>query len=46
MYIENIVIGTPIVPPCSIFGKNLSDWDTNEKDKTHYTKNDSYLKSL
>ena len=26
MYIENIVIGTPIVPPCSIFGKNLSDW--------------------
>lgn len=37
MYIENIVIGTPIVPPCSIFGKNLSDWDTNEKDKTHYT---------
>lgn len=37
MYIENIVIGTPIVPLCSIFGKNLSDWDTNEKDKTHYT---------
>ena len=37
MYIENIVIGTPIVPPCSIFGENLTDWDTNEKDKTHYT---------
>lgn len=35
-YIENIVIGTPIVNPKSMFTSLDDDWDTVEKEKTLY----------
>lgn len=37
MYIENIVIGNPIVEPSSIFAKDEEDWDSVEKEKTYFT---------
>lgn len=36
-YIENIVIGTPIVKPESMFSSSDDDWNTVEKEKTYYT---------
>lgn len=36
-YIENIVIGVPIVEPSIIFAFDKEDWDSNEKDKTIWT---------
>lgn len=36
-YIENIVIGTPIVNPESMFSSSEDDWNTAEKEKTYYT---------
>lgn len=36
-YIENIVIGTPIIDPKSIFANSDDDWNTIEKEKTYYT---------
>ena len=32
-YIENIVIGTPIVKPESMFSSSDDDWNTVEKEK-------------
>ena len=37
MYIENIVIGNPIVEPSSMFAKDEEDWDRVEKEKTYFT---------
>lgn len=37
MYIENIVIGNPIVDPKEMFAANQEDWDKNEKEKTYLT---------
>ncbi|MCR2051064.1 hypothetical protein NSB25_28000 [Acetatifactor muris] len=37
MYIENIVIGNPIVDPASMFGKDEDDWNSTEKEKTYFT---------
>lgn len=37
MYIENIVIGNPIVEPASMFGKDEDDWSRVEKEKTYFT---------
>ena len=37
MYIENIVIGNPIVDPASMFGKDEDDWNSVEKEKTYFT---------
>lgn len=37
MYIENIIIGNPIVEPCEMFAKDIDDWKQNEKEKTYYT---------
>lgn len=37
MYIENIVIGKPIVEPSSMFAKDEEDWNSVEKDKTYFT---------
>lgn len=42
MYVENIVIGTPIDNPQDIFATNESDWLFNEKEKTYFTK-ETYL---
>lgn len=37
MYVENIVIGKPIVEPSTMFSLNEDDWNRLEKDKTYYT---------
>lgn len=37
MYIENIVIGNPIVDPSSMFAKDEGDWNSVEKEKTYFT---------
>ena len=37
MYIENIVIGKPIVEPSLMFALNDEDWEKNEKEKTYFT---------
>ena len=37
MYIENIVIGKPIVEPSTIFSIDEDDWERTEKEKTYYT---------
>ena len=37
MYVENIVIGTPLVTPESIFSSSHDDWINNEEPKTFYT---------
>ena len=42
MYIENIVIGKPIVSEKEMFSINDNDWETIEKDKTYYT-NERFL---
>lgn len=36
-YIENIVIGTPIVDPKDMFASSNDDWNAIEKEKTYYT---------
>lgn len=37
MYIENIVIGKPLVEPSSMFAKYEDDWNSVEKEKTYFT---------
>lgn len=37
MYIENIVIGKPIVEPSIMFVADEEDWNRVEKEKTYYT---------
>ena len=37
MYIENIVIGKPIVEPYIMFATDEDDWIKFEKEKTYYT---------
>lgn len=37
MYVENIVIGKPIVELSSMFAKDIDDWNDVEKEKTYYT---------
>lgn len=37
MYIENIVIGKPMVDPSIMFATDENDWINVEKEKTYYT---------
>lgn len=37
MYVENIVIGKPIVEPSTMFSLDEYDWNRTEKEKTYYT---------
>jgi len=37
MYVENIVIGNPIIEPSLIFANDEDDWNRVEKEKTYYT---------
>ena len=37
MYIENIVIGKPLVEPSIMFAADKEDWNRVEKEKTYYT---------
>ena len=36
-YVENIVVGKPIVEPTEIFAKDKKDWEQVEKEKTIWT---------
>lgn len=36
-YIENVVIGKPLVDESLFFSYDIEDWEINEKDKTYYT---------
>lgn len=42
MYIENIVIGKPIVEQKDIFASDQEDWNNIEKEKTYFT-NEKFL---
>lgn len=46
MYIENIVIGKPIVTPESIFSSSHEDWIDNEEPKTLFTEERFLPKAL
>ena len=37
MYIENIIIGKPIVEPSTMFASDEDNWERTEKEKTYYT---------
>lgn len=37
MYVENIVIGNPIVELSSMFAKAEDEWNNVEKEKTYFT---------
>lgn len=37
MYVENIVIGKPIVDGSTMFSLDEDDWNRTEKEKTYYT---------
>ena len=37
MYIENVVIGNPLVHPMELLAKNEEDWNQLEKDQTYFT---------
>lgn len=42
MYIENIVIGKPLVNPLDLLAKDADDWKINELEKTYFT-NERFL---
>lgn len=42
MYVENILIGSPIADPALMFALDDVDWHNTEKDKTYYT-NERFL---
>ena len=44
-YIENIVIGNPIVEPQQMFALDENDWNRIEQEKTYYT-NERFLVDL
>lgn len=46
MYIENIVVGKPIVSPVDIFARNVEDWEKLERDKTMWTEERSLANIL
>lgn len=37
MYVENIVIGKPVVKSQQLFAADENDWKKTEKEKTYYT---------
>lgn len=37
MYVENIVIGKPVVEPQELFAADKDDWNKVEKEKTYFT---------
>lgn len=42
MYVENIVIGKPVVEPQQLFAADENDWNRIEQEKTYYT-NERFL---
>lgn len=45
MYIENVIIGEPIVEVSEMFAFDENDWNINEQHKTHYT-NERFIPKL
>lgn len=45
MYIENIVIGSPISSPIEMFSTDINDWEHVENEKTYYT-DERYLPKI
>lgn len=45
-YIENIVIGKPLIPVFDLLAKDSFDWGMNEKKKTFYTEERFFPKIL
>lgn len=45
-YIENIVIGKPLIEPSILLAKDNEDWEKNEKQKTLFTDERSLAKIL
>lgn len=45
MYVENIVIGKPIVTPETMFASDEKDWERVEKEKTYFT-NERFLPKI
>lgn len=45
MYIENVVIGNPIVHPMELLAKDEKDWNELEKNQTYFT-NENYLPKI
>lgn len=45
MYIENIVIGNPLVLPKELLSKDDDDWFKNELNKTYFT-NERFLPKI
>ena len=37
MYVENIVIGKPVIDPQELFAADKDDWNKVEKEKTYFT---------
>lgn len=37
MYVENIVIGKPVVEPQQLFAAGENDWKRTEEEKTYFT---------
>lgn len=46
MYVENIVIGKPVVEPQQLFAADEDDWNRTEKEKTYYTEERFLPRSL
>ena len=44
-YIENVVIGKPMVNPIQMFALDESDWNRIEQEKTYYTE-ERYLPKI
>ena len=44
-YIENVVIGKPLISPQDVFALNETDWENFEQEKTYYTK-ERYLPKI
>ena len=45
MYIENVVIGKPLVHPKELLAENDEDWEKVEKEKTLFT-NETFLPKI
>lgn len=44
-YIENIVIGTPLIPSDELLAKDIDDWKMNEFKRTYFT-NERFLPKI
>ena len=45
MYIENVIIGNPLVHPMHLLAEDEKDWNELEKTQTHFT-SETYLPKI